>query len=153
MIEFTVRATVKHPIGAVWACLTDWEDNSNWILFTRVTNTNTIEGVGAEFVGVTNFGPAKLVDRMRVTSFVAPKGGIASAEVEKVGPVLSGVAGFTLRALDETTTQLEWVENVGVGQRAIPKALSFVLTLFGSLAFRIALGRFARHLASSAQKP
>ena len=146
MTRIDVRLDIPHPLDHVWQHLTDWESHSAWIPNTVVTVTKRTTGAGTEFVGVTHLGPLRLDDPMTVSDFVPPNAGRASCLVTKTGLVLGGTAGFTLTALDETTTRLDWFEDVHLKPRVtFWWTAPFVLAI-GNLAFRSALKAFARTL-------
>ena len=146
MTRIDIRLELPHAIDHVWNRLTDWESHSAWIPNTLVTVTAGDGGLGTEFVGVTHFGPLRLDDPMTVTEFQAPTSGRASGVVTKTGLVLGGTAGFTLTALDDTTTRLDWFEDVYLKPTVtFWWTAPFVLAI-GTIAFRSALKAFARTL-------
>lgn len=146
MIHIVVRLKLRTNITRVWSRLTDWPANSEWIPATKVTVTKQTLGVGTEFVGITKIGPLTLPDPMRVIEFNPPMYGQASARVEKLGPTLVGEAGFDLRELGEGHTELVWFETVSTGWPRIEQLFGLPIRLVGWLAFRYALGRFAKTL-------
>jgi len=145
MVRIRIKLHLPHRIDSVWAELTDWEANSNWIPQTRVTVTNQTLGAGTEFVGVSKVGPIVLEDRMRVCNWSPPVEGKAAARVSKLGPVLFGDAGFELTA-DGEGTSLVWFENVNLKWQLITAVMKPVLTPIAWLLFRTALARFAKTL-------
>ena len=146
MIHIVVRLKVRSNIARVWSRLTDWPANSEWIPATKVTVTKQTLGVGTEFVGITKIGPLTLPDPMRVIQFNPPMNGRASARVTKLGPPLEGEAGFDLRDLGEDHTELVWFETVSTRWARTERLFSLPIRLVGWLAFRYALGRFAKAL-------
>ena len=70
-----------------------------------------------------------------------------SCSVDKIGPVLGGDAGFTIRP-DGSGAELVWHEAVTVPY--LPGFLSRPAAWFGSIGFKLALRRFDRFLARSA---
>lgn len=146
MTRIDVRLDLPHGIDHVWKHLTDWPSHSAWIPNTVVTVTSGDGGLGTEFVGVTHIGPLRLDDPMTVSAFVPPKDGVASCLVTKTGLVLGGTAGFTLTAIDKSTTRLDWFEDVYLKPRVtFWWTAPFVLAI-GTVAFRSALKAFARTL-------
>lgn len=146
MTRIDIQLVLPHSIDHVWKNLTDWESHSAWIPNTVVTVTTRTDGVGTEFVGVTRIGPLRLDDPMTVTESSHPRNGSAKCVVTKTGLVLGGTAGFTLTALDSSTTRLDWFEDVHL-KPAVTFwwTAPFVLAI-GTIAFRSALTAFARTL-------
>ena len=146
MTRIDIRLDLPHPIDHVWGRLTDWKSHSAWIPNTVVTVTKSTAGVGTEFIGVTHIGPMRLDDPMTVTEWHPPKGGRASSVVSKTGLVLGGTAGFTLTALDASTTRLDWFEDVYLKPNVTFWWTAPFIFAIGTIAFRSALNAFARTL-------
>ncbi len=146
MTRIGVQLNLPHGIDHVWDRLTDWPSHSAWIPNTVVTVTTPTTGVGTEFVGKTRIGPIRLVDPMTVFEFQAPEAGRASCAIIKTGSVLGGTAGFVLTALDDSTTRLDWFEDVHLKPPAIFWWTAPFVFGIGTIAFRSALRAFARTL-------
>jgi carbon monoxide dehydrogenase subunit G len=146
MTRIDIRLDLPHTIDHVWERLTDWKSHSAWIPKTVVTVTKSTAGVGTEFLGVTHVGPLRLDDPMTVTESSPPKGGHASSVVSKTGLVLGGTAGFTLTALDASTTRLDWFEDVYLKPKVTFWWTAPFVFAIGTFAFRSALNAFARTL-------
>ena len=65
-------------------------------------------------------------------------------DVEKLGPVLGGGAGFTVRA-DGSGSVIDWREDVTVPY--LPKFFAPVGAFFGRIGFQLALRSLAKVLA------
>jgi carbon monoxide dehydrogenase subunit G len=146
MTRIDIRLELPHSIGHVWDRLTDWPSHSAWIPNTVVTVTRQATGVGTEFVGLTHLGPLRLDDPMTITEFQAPSAGRASCTINKTGSVLGGTAGFTLSAVDASTTRLDWFEDIHLKPPAIFGWTAPFILAIGTIAFRSALKAFARTL-------
>ena len=146
MTRIDVRLDLDHPIDHVWKHLVDWESHSAWIPNTEVTITTQTSGVGTEFVGITRLGPIRLDDPMTVTKLSAPHDGRASGVVTKAGAVLGGTAGFTLTATGETSTRLDWFEDIYLKPKGVFWWTAPFVLAIGTMAFRSALKAFARTL-------
>ena len=146
MTRIDVRLELPHSIGHVWNRLTDWPSHSAWIPHTVVDVTTQTNGVGTEFVGVTRIGPIRLDDPMTVSESRPPKRGAASCMVTKTGLVLGGTAGFTLTALGDSTTRLDWFEEVYLKPTSLFWWTAPFVFIVGTIAFRSALNAFARTL-------
>ncbi|MEY3310422.1 MAG: hypothetical protein RL107_558 [Actinomycetota bacterium] len=146
MTRIDIRLDLPHDITHVWERLTDWGSHSAWIPNTVVDVTTQTNGVGTEFVGVTRIGPLRLDDPMTVSESHPPKRGEASCMVTKTGLVLGGTAGFTLRALGDSTTRLDWFEDIHLKPQAFFWWTAPFVRAIGTVAFRSALKAFARTL-------
>ena len=104
------------------------------------------QAVGTTLTGYTGYGPLTLVDRMSITELRwdddAAKG---YCEVEKLGPVLRGRAGFTV-VPDSNGSTLEWFEDVSV--KYVPQFLAPVLAKAGALGFAQGMKGLAKNLSS-----
>jgi carbon monoxide dehydrogenase subunit G len=143
MTRIDVQRDLPHGIDHVWDRLTDWPSHSAWIPNTIVTVTKGTNGIGTEFVGITRIGPLRLDDPMTVTEFQAPSAGRASCTITKTGSVLGGTAGFTLSAVDASTTRLDWFEVIHLKPPAIFWWTAPFVFVIGTIAFRSALKAFA----------
>jgi carbon monoxide dehydrogenase subunit G len=70
-----VLETLPGPPEVVWALITDWEHQDDWMLEAssfRVT-TDRREGVGVEARATVRFGPFRTRDRVRVSMWEPPR--------------------------------------------------------------------------------
>lgn len=139
-IEFVVDVHLPHGAPEVWGRLVDWGSHGDWVPATRAQVLEGSGGVGTQFEAITGFFPLRLVDRMQVVHFDAAA---LTAEVEKLGPVLTGRAGFTVEGVGPTCT-VHWFERVQVP--LLPRALAPLVAMVSAAAFRHALLRLARLL-------
>ncbi len=142
-VDFKVSHHFPYAAKAVWAEMIDWENHGEWIPATRVEldegDTNV---VGGTFTGYTGYGPLTLVDRMRVSVFdwdADSAEGIC--EVEKLGPVLDGRAGFTVKP-DATGSTVEWFEAVSV--KYLPRLLAPIVNKLSALGFAQGMKRLQK---------
>ena len=145
-VQFELSRRFDVSARELWDELVDWPAHGAWIPAT------TIEGdsgdpteVGYTFTGWTGIRPVALEDRMRVTRCdwdEAEQTGIC--DVEKLGPVLGGTAGFTVRS-DAGGSVLDWRENVTVPY--VPGFLSGVAAFVGRMGFTLALRSLAKVIA------
>lgn len=148
-VKFDVRHRFEAPAREVWDALVDWNGHADWIPATRMeVGPGDPTAVGAEFTAITGVGPLALTDRMRVVrcdwSEATSSG---DCEVEKLGPVLTGSAGFTIEPSEGGGTDLVWVEDVRVPYT--PQFLSPVLAFLGARGFALGMKKLAKLLAEA----
>jgi hypothetical protein len=148
-VRFDVNREFHAPVRAVWDALVDWPSHGAWIPATTIeADPGDPTAVGYTFTGWTGVRPVALEDRMRVTRCDwDEESTVGVCAVEKIGPVLGGSAGFTVRPT-ATGTLLEWHEDVTVPY--LPGFLAPLAELVGRLGFGLALRSFAKHLHSTA---
>lgn len=144
-IEFTVSHWFAASSRSVWQQMIDWPSHADWIPATRIdVDHGNAQVEGATFTGYTGYGPLTLVDRMRISTIdwdeVAGQG---SCEVEKLGPVLRGRAGFVVSA-DGAGSRVEWFEEVTVPY--VPQFLAPVVNKVSALGFSLGMRRLAKLL-------
>lgn len=145
-VEFQVRHEFDAAPRVLWDELIDWEAHARWVPMTRMeVEPGDATAPGARFTAYTGLGPLALEDRMHVVSCDWDDASSAGAcSVEKLGPVLTGRAGFTV-APSGSGSVIEWVEDVEV--RYLPGFLAPVATKVGAVGFRQGMKRLARLLA------
>lgn len=146
-VTFEVLKSFDASPRKVWDELVDWKGHESWIPATRVTvSPGDPTAVGAEFTAYSGYRPLVLEDRMRVVRCdwdVDTSCG--DCEVEKLGPVLRGSAGFTVEP-EGAGSVVRWVEKVVVPYT--PQFASGIIGRLGAIGFRIAMRRLAKHVAS-----
>lgn len=145
-VQFTVVHQFDQPARVVWDDLVDWKGHEEWIPLTRVkVGEGDMTAVGHEFTAWTGMGPLSLEDRMRVTKCdwdpVADGG---DCEVEKLGPVLRGRAGFTVTPNGSGST-MEWFEDVTV--KFVPQFVAPVINKVAAAGFKQGMKGLAKNLA------
>jgi hypothetical protein len=155
-IRFEVHHRFDQSAKVVWDELVDWERHADWIPATKMeVEPGDPTEVGREFTARTGFGPVVLVDRMRVVSCDwDEEASSGECEVEKLGPVLYGRAGFTVADArgeggdggDETGSVLDWIEDVEV--RRVPQFLAPVAGKIGAIGFKQGMKGLAKQLSA-----
>ena len=144
-VSFNVRHDFEAPVRALWDELVDWKGHEAWIPMTRVdVEAGDQTEVGFEFTAYSGPGPLALKDRMRVAECHwddATRTGRCS--VEKLGPVLTGRAGFTVEP-DGDGSSIDWFEDVDV--KHLPGFLAPIVGKLGAAGFRLGMKRLARVL-------
>ncbi len=136
--HLAITITINAPIQKVWDSLIDWEQQSNWMLQTKVWVSSEISsGIGTEIQAFTGVGRLGILDTMSVTSWQPPH----TCEVVHTGAIIKGTGRFHLRELDATTTAFDWSEEV-----LAPRVVFFAIWPALFTGVRISLARFARSL-------
>jgi uncharacterized membrane protein len=104
--EVTATVIVEAPAERVFAALTAWERQSDWIPFTRVRVVEGDGGEGSLVEAVTAVGPAALRDEMRVVRVDAPY----EVGVVHCGKLLRGPGVLRCTPLAGDRTQVVWHE-------------------------------------------
>lgn len=151
-VRFVVVHEFRAPPRVVWDELVDWKGHEAWIPATRVdVEPGEPTAIGATFTAYSGFGKLALEDRMRVARCDwddATSSG--DCEVEKLGPVLTGRAGFTVEPAADGAT-VRWIEDV-----TVPYAPQFTAPLLGWLGaqgFRLGMRKLAKLLAERDAAP
>ena len=132
-----------------WDALIDWKGHETWIPATKVEihTDGDPTAIGSEFTATTGYGPLALPDTMRVTHCAWDDGaGTGDCEVEKLGPVLTGRAGFTIEPTSETASEVVWIEDVKV--RYLPRVLAPIAKVAGAAGFRLGMRKLGKQLAT-----
>lgn len=100
---------VDAPPEALWAAVTDWERQAEWMLGTQVRVVGgSVEGVGARLEAFTGVGRAGFVDTMVVTEWDPPR----RATVLHTGRVVRGTGLFEVFALPGGRSRFVWSEDL-----------------------------------------
>ncbi len=139
-VHFTLERNLPISPNAAWAELTHWSGHAEWIPMTRV---EVDPDDPSRFVAFSGPGPLALEDRMRATVSEFD-GSTGRCIVEKLGPVLTGEAEFTIAPGDGPSSCIVgWREDVGVPH--LPRFLAPVAAGLGRILFGWSLRRMARH--------
>lgn len=144
-VHFEIDIDFDADPRSVWDELVDWKGHEAWIPVTRVeVDGDDPTAVGATFVAWTGFGPLSLEDRMRVSECTwTPDSTSGYCEVEKLGPILRGRAGFTVKSGPRGST-VSWFEDVEVPR--LPTFLSPIAAKLGAVGFAIGMRRLNKML-------
>lgn len=142
-VRFEVRTSFDAKPRRVWDEMIDWKGHEAWIPATRVdVPEGDATAVGAEFTAFTGYGPLTLEDRMRITRCAWDEtSSIGDCEVEKLGPVLRGRAGFTVKP-EGAGCVVVWLEDV-----TVPYAPGFaapVVAKLGAAGFKVGMRKLAK---------
>ncbi|GLY23685.1 SRPBCC family protein [Micromonospora sp. NBRC 101691] len=104
--EVTATVIVDAPAERVFAALTAWERQSEWIPFTTVRVVEGDGGEGSLIEAVTAVGPAVIRDEMRVVRVDAPY----EVGVVHCGRLLRGPGVLRCTPMQGGRTQVVWHE-------------------------------------------
>jgi hypothetical protein len=107
MGSIRVAIDINASTQRVWEVVEPIERHVDWMADALAIRfkTDQTRGTGTEFYCDTKVGPIKLVDEMKITSWVPEK----AMGVTHTG-VVTGTGEFTLEALSPTTTRFVWTE-------------------------------------------
>jgi uncharacterized protein YndB with AHSA1/START domain len=113
-VELPVPVEVDAPAAVVWAYVTDWERQGEWMLGTRVRVTGGDgRGVGTTLHAVTGVGRLGVPDTMEVVEFVAPSDGAPGrAAVRHTGRVIRGDGFFEVTSLGPQRSRFTFTELI-----------------------------------------
>ena len=142
-----VRETqaVAAPAEDVFAALTDWSGQGDWMFATSVRPTRGYgRQDGDEITARTGLGPIGFVDTMTIIEWDPPR----LCRVRHTGRLVRGTASFGVVADGPERSRVEWVEDLdlpfgrlGAAGFAIGRP---VFTYF----VRLSLRRFAAHVVA-----
>ena len=143
LIDFTVTHRFAASSRAVWDEMIDWPSHANWIPATRMeVDSDDFQVEGATFTGYTGFWKLALVDRMRISAIEWDEAtALGSCEVEKLGPVLRGRAGFDVSPHGDGSN-VDWFEQVTVPY--LPKLLAPIVSKLSALGVAFGMRRLAK---------
>ena len=140
MSELTERVRVAAPADVVWAALTDWPRQGEWMLGTTVEVTGGDgQGAGSTLAARTGVGPLGFTDHMEITSWQPP----VRCEVRHTGKVVRGTGSFEVHPIGTGTAELVWTERLDLPLGALGRAGWPLVRPGFRLGVRYSLRRFA----------
>lgn len=142
-VSFDVSRSFDVAARVLWDELVDWPRHGAWIPATTIeSGPGHPTDVGYTFTAWTGFRPLALQDRMRVTRCDWDEvTHVGHCTVDKLGPVLGGSAGFTVRS-DGAGSRIDWHEEVTIPY--VPQLLSPIAAFAGAVGFRVGLRSLAK---------
>ena len=105
--ELTIPVDVGVPAPVLWATVTDWPGQSDWMLGTRVEITaGDGRSVGSTLRAVT----AGVADTMEITEWTERDGGPRRVVVRHTGDVVRGEGVFAVVDLGPHRSRFLWTE-------------------------------------------
>lgn len=109
MAEVVLSVDVDAPPEAVFAALTDWSTQSEWMLGTRVWQTSPgPTGVGTRVAAFTGAGPLGFLDTFEVVHWDPPR----RCLVRHDGRVVRGTGAFEVEPLPDGRSRFHWSDWV-----------------------------------------
>ncbi len=116
--EVTVSVDISAPPEQVWAAITDWDRQGEWILATKVRRSSTTRtGLGTEIEAMTGLGRFGVRATMRVTEWDPPR----RCTVQHTGRLIRGPGIFEVSARPGGS-RLRWTEDLDLPFGAIGRA-------------------------------
>ena len=143
-VYFEVTRDLPLSADVVFRELVDWKGHATWVPLTRVQVLSGDGGPGTEFVATTGIGPLALPDRMRVDQLDPAA---MTVRITKIGPLLTGFVHLSVTSTGETTSRLEWVEDIRVP--GVPQFLAKPVAAAARKGFQTSITRMAALLTSS----
>jgi len=138
--EVTATVIVNAPAPRVFAALTAWERQGEWIPFTTVRLTHGDGGEGSTVEAVTAVGRAVLRDEMRIVRLDPPY----EVRVVHCGNLLRGPGSMRCTPLGGDRTQVVWHEWFHLPLGVAGRMVWPVLWPGSKVGLTQALRRFAR---------
>lgn len=139
--ELTERVQVDAPAEAVWAAVTDWPRQGEWMLGTAVeVSGGDGRSAGSTLAARTSVGPLGFTDHMEITSWQPP----VRCEVRHTGKVVRGTASFEVRPVGARASELVWTERLDLPLGAVGRAGWPLVRPGFRLGVRYSLRRFAK---------
>jgi len=141
-IKFNVVHYFDATPAATWKELIDWKGHEQWVPMTRVElGPDPQDQPGATFLAFTGVWRLGLKDNMRLTQLDWDEAAsTGTCEVEKIGPVLTGRAAFTVMP-DGRGSRVDWVEEITA--KYAPAITAGVLGKIGAVGFKQGMKRLA----------
>lgn len=142
-----VRETVQvaAPADDVFAALTDWSGQGDWMFATSVRPTRgSGRQDGDEITARTGIGPIGFTDTMTIVEWDPPR----ICRVRHTGKLVRGTASFGVADLGPENSRVDWIEELDLPFGRLG-SLGFAL---GRPVFtyfvRLSLRRFAAHVVA-----
>lgn len=140
MADLAVSVDVDAPAERVWAALTDWDRQGEWMLGTTVRATvGQGRRVGDEMAAMTGIGRIGFLDRMRITRWEPPH----VCEVLHTGRLVRGPGAFTVRERGAGSTVV-WSEQLDLPLGRLGRLGWPLVRPIARWGLQLSLQRFAR---------
>lgn len=103
-----LEVQVLAPAETVWAEITNWESQSEWMLGTKVFGSGA--EVGGKISAFTGIGKLGFLDTMEITAWQPP----LRCDVIHTGKVVKGTGSFQVQPISETQSLFIWIEELEI---------------------------------------
>jgi uncharacterized protein YndB with AHSA1/START domain len=142
--HLVLDVVVDAPPERVFAALTDWSTQGEWMLGTRVWSQGPAQGVGGQISAFTGAGRVGFLDTMEIVEWEPPR----LVRVRHTGHVVRGDGVFEVLALPGGRSRFVWREELDLPLGALGRAgYALVRPAFGA-GVRRSLDRFAALVAA-----
>lgn len=132
---------VDAPAERTWAAAVDWDNQSAWMLGTRVRGTDQDGvGVGGGIEAITGIGPLGVKDTMRITLWEPPR----VCEVLHTGRVVRGTGRFSVTDKGSDRSTFHWREDLDLPLGAVGRLGWVLIRPLFRRGVQISLNRFGR---------
>ncbi len=137
------EVAVAAPARTVWAYVTDWDRQGDWIPLTEVHAVAAAHEVGGSVRAWTGIGPIGFWDPMTITAWQEQPDGSARCEVLHTGSVLRGEGEFAVVAETPQSCTFVWSERLAVPGGPLGAAVWKATAALAGLAVDFSLRRLA----------
>ena len=142
-VTLTYKIAIKAKQSIVFDYVSDWEKQSNWIMFTTVKIvSNSQRPQDTELLATTKIGPLKLADTMVITEW-EPHMKIV---VEHTGRVILGKGVFNVKEISDDETEFLWQEITPIPFGQLGKIGFFIVKPILNTMFGMSLKRLKRNI-------
>lgn len=150
MSELTVTVPVAAPADQVFAALTDWDSQGDWMLGTHVRSVGPQRrGPGDRLEAFTGVGPIGFLDTMTVSEWID----WVEVTVDHTGRVVRGSGTFRVEPDGPDRSAVVWIENLTIPGGALGRALWRATRPISRWAVTHSLRRFAAGVESRRSAP
>jgi hypothetical protein len=141
--EVRVAVEVAAPVADVFAAMTDWRRQSEWVALTRVDVTSGDgRSVGSVLEAFTGVGPVGFLDVMEITAWKPP----FEVGVLHVGRLVRGPGSMRVEELSEGRVLMVWQEWLHLPLGRLGRLVWPVMRLVAAGGLRRSLRRLCRNL-------
>lgn len=145
-VTLTFKVNIKADQKIIFEYLSDWDKQSNWILFTTVRKASTLPNQkGTKLSAATKFGMIKFIDTMVVTEWLPHE----KIVVEHTGRVVLGKGIFKIKKISENNCEFIWEEITPVPFGFVGQAGLLIVKPLMKLLFGLSLKKLKRNIEAS----
>ena len=146
IVTLTYKIMIQASQQKTFDYVSDWEKQSDWILFTTVKNlSNATDRVKPRLLATTSFGLLKFVDTMIVTEWLPHE----KIVVEHTGRIILGKGVFTIVKTSPGSCKFMWQEITPVPFGIVGQVGLVLIKPVMKILFTISLKKLKRSIESS----